>query len=158
MEKLSFVQYNYVLLFHTVNTDQQIFIPYLLKQTVLILSHHPVTAGHHRGRKSYFRIKRYFCRPSFSLDWYTTVRNCTECAKNCIKILRNVGAMSPFPITAPLESISIEILGEPIRTTCDHKHTQVVKSRLPKLVKAIIMKWLSAGELAKIFIEHWAFN
>lgn len=66
--------------------------------------------------------------------------------------------MKLFRATAPLESVAIDILGELIRTPRGQKYILVITDRFTKLVKAIPRKRMSAGEVAKLFVNHWVFN
>lgn len=125
---------------------------------MLVPSHYPVTAGDPGGQKRYCRIKIHFYWLALAVYFYATVRNCAECAKNGIKLRRNVCAMKLFPATAPLESIAIDILRELVRTPRGHRYTLVITVRFKKLLKAIPMKDMSASEVAKLFIEQWVFN
>lgn len=148
VERLSFAHYNNGLLIRTIATNPQIVIPHSLKQRVLVLSHYSVTISHPGDRKLHFRIKRHFFWPSFPVDCYATVRNCAECT-NCIKLRRNVGFMKLFSATAPLESVSIEkYLCVLIRTLRGHKYIPLITYCFTKLVKAIPLKGVSAGEVA----------
>ena len=156
--KMPFAEDDNGLLVRTANSDHQIVIPHSLKQRVLTLNHYPLLAGHPGGRKLYQRIKRHFYWPALAVDCYALVRNCTECAKNRIKLRKNVGPLKLFPAKAPLESVSIDILGELVRTQRGNRYILVVTDRFTKLVKAIPLKGVSAAEVAKAFVEHWVFN
>lgn len=90
------------------------------------------------------------------MDCYVTLRNCAECAKNSIKLRYNVGSIKLFP--APLESVPIDELDELINTPRGYRYILVITDHFTKLVKAVPMKGVSAGKLAKLFVYHWVFN
>ena len=121
------------LLVRTVNPDPQIVVPHSLKKRVLMLNHRPKLAAHPGGRKLYYRIKRHFYRPALALDCYATVRNCPECARNRVKLRKNVGELKLFPANAPLESVCIDILGELSKTPQGYRYLLVITDRFTKL-------------------------
>lgn len=45
-----------------------------------------------------------------------------------------------------------------MRTLRGHKCLLVITERFTKLVNTVQMKGLSAGQVAKNFVDHWAFN
>ena len=130
----------------------------MLKRRVLALNHYPVLAGHPGGRKLYNRIRHDFYWPALAADCYATVRNCPDCARNRIKLRKNVGELTLFPANAPLESVCIDILGELVRTKRGNRYLLVVVDRFTKLVRTIPLKGISAGEVARAFVTHWVFS
>ena len=104
----------------------QIVVPQELKKRVLFLNHYPSLAGHPGGRKLYHRIRRHFYWPALAIDCYATVRNCPDCARNIIKLRKNVGSLKLFPAKAPLESVCIDILGELIRRPRGHRYLSLI--------------------------------
>lgn len=76
------------LLIRIISTNPPIVILQSLQQRVLVLIHYPVTAGKAGDCKIYCRLKRHLYWHSLAMDCYATVRNCTECARNRIKLRR----------------------------------------------------------------------
>ena len=157
-EKLSFSHDDNGLLVRTTHPEHQIVVPHSLKKRVLYLNHYPVLAGHPGGRKLYHRIRRHFYWPALAVDCYATVRNCPECARERLKLRKNVGELKLFPATAPNESVCIDILGELVRTPRGHRYLLVITDRFTKMTKTVPMKGVSAGEVAKHFVDNWVFN
>lgn len=114
----------------------------------------PVNSDYPGGGKLYCSIKRHFYWPALAEDCYATVRNCAECTKNHIKLHRNVAIMKFPPATAPLESVSVDIFGELIRTPLGHRYILVTTDQFTKLVKASTIKEMSTVEVAKLFLDH----
>ena len=118
----------------------QIVVPHSLKQKILHVNHYAKTAGHPGGRKLYQRIRRHFYWPALAVDCYATVKRCPHCASNRFKLRQNVSELQLFPANAPLESVSIDILAEFIRTPRGKEYLLVIVDRFTKLVKTVPMK------------------
>ena len=145
-------------LIRTAEAGPQIVVPDTLKQRVLYANHYSKLAGHPGGRKLYYRLRRHYYWPAMAVDCYATVRRCPHCARNRIKLRRNVEELQLFPATAPLESVSIDILGEFIRTRKGNVYLLVITDQFTKMVKKIPLKTESAAEVARQFVNHWGFN
>ena len=65
--------------------------------------------------------------------------------------------MTLFPAISPLECVSIDILGELIRTKRKNRYLLVITDQLTKLVCTVPMKKISSTEVAKEFVHHWVF-
>ena len=123
-----------------------------------MLNHYPKLAGHPGGRKLYRKIRKHFYWPTLAVDCYAVVRNCPECARNRIKLRKNVGDLTLFPANAPLESVCIDLLGELTRTPRGNKYLLVIVDRFTKLVRTVPLKGISASEVARAFVTHWVFS
>ena len=106
----------------------------------------------------YYHIRKDWYWPALAVDCYATVRNCAQCAKNRIKLRKNVEPLQLFPATEPLASVSIDILGEFITTPRRNKYLLVISDRFTKLTKTVPLKKISAAEVAKSFVDNWVFN
>lgn len=142
---LLFAHFGNGLLILTMITNPQIFITHSLKQRVLVLSHYPLTDGQPAGCKLYCSIKQHFYWSGRAVDCFATVHNCAELSENRMKPRCKIGSMKLFSATAPLQSVSIKILGELIRTQSAHRYILVITDRFTKLAKAIPKKELSEG-------------
>lgn len=83
---------------------------------MLTLNHYLVISGHPVNLKLYCLIKQHFYWPSITVNCYTTYIMTKNCPKNRIKLRCNVISGNLFPAPASLESFSIDIRGELIRT------------------------------------------
>lgn len=82
-------------------------IPASLQPRLLHLSHYPEAVGNPAGRKMHQTIRiKYYC-PILSSSCYETVRSCTACSKDCIRLQKNSTPMKLFPPSVPLEFISM---------------------------------------------------
>jgi len=106
----------------------------------------------------YQQVRRDWYWPALAVDCYKTVRNCPQCARNRIKLRRNVEQLQLFPATEPLTSVCIDILGEFIKTPRRNEYLLVITDRFTKLTKTIPMKGISAAEVARCFVNEWVFN
>lgn len=87
-----------------------------LKQILFYTSHYSKLSGQTRCRKLYYRQLRNYYRAAMEEECYATVRNFPQCTINRIKLRKTVEQLQLLPAIAPLESISIDILGESIKT------------------------------------------
>ena len=76
-------------LVRTVTVNYQLVVPEKLRPRLLHYAHHALLAGAPGGRKLYTTLRRDYYWPSMAVQCYQTVRNCSECAKNRIKLRRN---------------------------------------------------------------------
>ena len=136
---------------------EQLVIPLSLQARVLHLSHYARLAGHPGGRRLYYYLTRYFYWPSMAIGCYAVARNCTSCAKNRLLLRKNSKKLQLFPPCAPLEFVSIDILGELIRTKRGHRFLLVITDRFSKLVRTVPLKRITAADIAKAFVTHWVF-
>lgn len=65
--------------------------------------------------------------------------------------------MGLFPPKAPLEFISIDILGELIKTKRNNRYLLVITDRFSKLVRTVRLKKITAAAVAIAFVNHWVF-
>ena len=136
----------------------QIVAPHSLKKKILHVHHLSLLASHPGGRKMYYQIRKDWYWPALAVECYATVRNCPHCAKNRIKLRKNVKPLQLFPATEPLASVCIDILGEFITTRRRNKYLLVMTDRFTKLTKTAPMKGISAAEVARTFVDNWVFN
>ena len=154
-EDLSFALGEKGVSFRLVDAVPQVLVPETLKRRILHLSHHAKLAGHPGGAKLNRTLRRHFYW--LPIDCHQTVRTCIECVKNRIRLRRNSKRMTLFPAKAPLEFISIDIMGELIRSKRDNFPPLVITERFSQLVRTIAMKTIRAKTIAKAFVEHWIF-
>ena len=114
-------------------------------------------AGHPGGRKLYYSLRRDYYWPDMAVDCYATVRECVTCARNRIKLRKNRKMMTLFPAISPLVCVSIDILGDLMRTKRKNRYLLVITHRFTKLVRTVPMKKISSTEVAKELVHHWVF-
>ena len=93
------------------------------------LSHYTKLAVHQGGRRLYYYLNRHFYWPSLALGCYAVARSCTSCAKNRLLLCKNFKNLQLFPPCAQLEYISIDLLGELIRTKPGRRFLLVITDR-----------------------------
>ena len=145
------------LLERRVERYQQVIVPPDLRPRILYAGHHAKLAGAPGGRKLYMTLRREYYWPTMAMDCYATVRNCAECAKNRLKLRRNAAPMQLFPATSPLESVSIDILGDLIQTPRGHRYLLVICDRFTKLVRTVPLGQKSPLAIARAFLTNWVF-
>ena len=141
----------------TVQRVPQIVVPHSLRSRVLHLSHYPKLSGHPGGRKMYKTLARHFYWPALAVDCYAVARNCSACARERVTLRSNSKKMKLFPAKAPLESVSIDLLGELITTKRKNRYLLVICDRFTKLVRTVPLTSISSAKVAAAFIKHWIF-
>ena len=153
-EEIPFAEDDVGYLTRTVESFPQIVIPSTLRPRVLHIQHHAKLSAHPGGRKLYTTLRRDFW-PSMAVDAYGTVKNCVTCAKNRVTLRKNSKNMHLFPAKAPLEFVSIDLLGERITTSQGNRFLLVITDRFPKLVRTVPLKRITAAVIAHEFVRHW---
>ncbi|CAN8076688.1 unnamed protein product [Agarophyton chilense] len=92
-----------------------------------------------------------------SVDCYATVRFCTDCARNRVKLRRHGTKLKLFPARAPLEFVAIDILRPFLTTKRNYKFLLVITDRFSKLVRTVPLRKISALSVAQAFVLHWVF-
>ncbi|CDF33203.1 unnamed protein product [Chondrus crispus] len=144
-------------LVRNVNATPQVVAPQDFQARILYMGHHALLAGHPRGRKMFYTLTRDCYWPSLAVDCYVTARNCIHCAKERVKLRRKTKRLKLFPATAPLKLLSIDLLGELIRTPRGIRWLLVITDRFSRLVRTVPLKRITAAEIAKAFVHHWVF-
>ena len=145
-------------LIRKVESQAQIVVPISPRPRIPHLAHFSKLAGYPGGRKLYHILRRDFYWSGLAVDCYGTVRECATCAKNRIKLKRNRKHMTLFPATAPLECVSIDILGEFLHTKRRNCFFLVINDRFSKLTRTVPLRKITAAEVANAFVNNWVFT
>ena len=148
---------DYGLLCRQVSHDQ-IVIPHVLKARLLRIHHYSRLAAHPGGRRLYYSLRRHMYWPSMAVDCYATVRKCSTCAKNRIKLRQRTNPLQLFPPAGPLESVAIDIFGPLLLTSRGNQYLLVMTDRYSKLTKSVPIKTTSAETVARAFTDEWALT
>jgi len=104
----------------------------------------------------YHSIRRSMYWPALAVDCYATVRKCPTCAKNRLKLRRNMNELKLFPAKTPLECVAIDIFGELFKTARGNQYLLFITDRFSKLTRTLPLKGASAAEVARAFVIDWA--
>ena len=129
-----------------------------LRHRLLRLAHHTPIAGHPGQTRLHRRLQRSCYWPHMAADISATVRECTPCAKNRLRLLRKASEMKLFPATAPLDSVAIDILGPLLKSSRGFIFMLVISDRFTKLKQVVPLKRITAYDVAVAFVEHWVFK
>ena len=88
---------------------------------------------------------------------YRGSSNCVSCAENRISLRKRRNFLKLFPARAPLEFVALDILGELIKTPRGNCYMLVISDRFSKLIRTVPLKAVTASDVAKAFVHHWAF-
>ena len=91
-------------------------------------------------------------------DIYKTIRNCTTCAKNRVKLRRRTHPLRIFPATRPIESLAIDILGQLTKSRKGNRFLLVMSDRFSKLTHVVPLRRIDAYTVAVSFVEAWVFK
>ena len=115
-------------------------------------------AGHPGQTRMFHRLRRTYYWPQMSADAAATVRECTQCAKNRLRLIRQVNPMRLFPPTKPLECVAIDILGPLPTSKAGHKFLLVMTDRFSKLTQVTPLKRIKTLDVAIAFVNDWVFK
>ena len=87
-------------------------------------------------------------------DIFATVRNCTTCAKNRLKLRKRTNPLKLFPATKPLASFCIDILGPLTKPKRGYVFLLVITDRFTKLTRVVPLRKITAYNVAVAFVEH----
>ena len=135
----------------------QAVLPSSMRHRLLRQAHHTPIAGH-PGQTRHRRIQRSYYWPLMAADISATVRECTPCAKNRLRLPRKASEMKLFPATAPLDSVAIDILGPLPKSSRGFIFMLVISDRFTKLTQVVPLKRITAYDVAVAFVEHWVFK
>ena len=96
--------------------------------------------------------------PAMAVDCYATVRRCTTCAKNRIKLRHGCSELQLFPAQNPLESVALGIFGKLLKTSRGNQYLLVISDRFTKLTRVVPLKSTKAAEIARTFVNEWVFS
>ena len=133
-------------------------LPSSLRHRLLRLAHHTPVAGHPGQTRLHRRLQLSYYWPHMAADISATVRECTPCAKNRLRLLRKASEMKLFPATAPLDSVAIVILGPLPKSSRGFIFMLVISDRFTKLTQVVPLKRITAYDVAVAFVEHWVFK
>jgi hypothetical protein len=136
---------------------RQIVVPASLRPRLLHLEHFPRVAGHPGSTRMFRSLRRRFFWPGMAADVAETVRQCESCAKNRIKERKRTSLLKLFPASAPLEYVSMDILGPLPKTAHGNRFLLVMTDRFSKLTRTVPMRTITALAVAKAFCEAWVF-
>ena len=105
----------------------------------------------------YKTLSRHFYWPALAVDCYAVFRNCAECAREQVTLRQHSKELKLFPAKAPLESVSIDILGELVTTKRKNCYLLVICDRYTKLVRTIPLSSISSNKVTLAFLKHWVF-
>ena len=103
-------------------------------------------------------IRETYYWPQMAADVYKTIRNCTTCAKNRVKLRKRTHQLLIFPAISPLESLAIDILGPLTKTKKGNPFLLVISDRFSKLTHVVALRRIDAYAVAVAFVEAWVFK
>ena len=124
---------------------------------VLNLAHHTILAGHPGQTRMHRHIRETYYWPQMDADIYKTIRNCTTCAKNHVKLQKRTHPRL-FQATRPLESFAVNILGPLTKTKRGHRFLLVMSDRFSKLTHVVPLRRIDVYTVGVAFVEAWDFK
>ena len=116
---------------------EQIVLPETLRPRVLQLAHYAKLSGHPGQTRMYYHVRRTYYWPYMAADIFATVRNCTTCAKNRLKLRKRTNPLKLFPATKPLASLCIDIFGPLTKSKKGNVFLLVTTYRFTKLTRVV---------------------
>lgn len=116
---------------------------------------HDTPLGHHGGTRSTLsKLLRYVEWPSIRRDVQLHVAACLACARRKPgQTMRR--AWSPIVAHAPLEAVSLDIVGPLPATERENRFILTIIDRFSRLAVAVPLADTSAEQVARAFLERW---
>src|SRR5437762_1515114 len=125
-----------------------------LRLLVAGASHDTKVAGHFGKHKTLDLIRRDFHWPSLDKWIAKYVKECDHCQRNKTVRHREYGLLQPLEIPyAPWSSISMDFIVQ-LPTVCGYNQVWTVVDRFTKMVHFILLKSITARELADGFVKE----
>lgn len=93
-----------------------------------------------------------------AVNCYATVRPCTECVLELVKLINNATNMNLFESTETLSFVAIYILGEIIRTKRRKWFLLVITNRATEFTRTIHLRRITATAVAQVFVNNFVFS
>ena len=103
-------------------------------------------------------IRETYYWPQMASDIYKTIRNCTTCAKNRVRLRGRTHSLQMFPGTRPLKSLANEILGPLTKIKKGHLFRLLISERFSELTHVVSLQRIHAYTFAVTFVEAWVFK
>lgn len=129
----------------------QVVIPRALVPRMLRLTHDTQLGAHVGSRKMYGTLRESFYWIGMAAHCYNHVQNCVQCAKERVRKHKKVTQTTLFPAKEPLADISMDILGELVKTPRGNRYLLVIVDRYSKIVRTVPLKSISALSVSRFF-------
>ena len=134
---------------------RQLVVPQLLRKEVFEQLHGSPTCGHFGVTKTLARIRERFfwprCRQSVE-EW---CRKCEKCAASKGPGRKHKGPMKQFNVGAPLERVTLDILGPLPTSVRGNKYILIVGDYFTKWVEAYPLENQKAETVAEVFVREF---
>lgn len=136
----------------------QILLPEIRLPRVPQLCHYTIVAGHPVLNRIYYQIGKVYYWPHLAAGVTATVRNCSICARNNVKLRRQTNSHKQFIATKPFESVSIDILRPLPKSRRGKRFFLVITDRFSNLTAAFPSRNVKAYSTAVAFYEACVFK
>jgi Integrase zinc binding domain len=137
-----------------IDGSRQIVVPWSLRPSLLWLEHFPVVAAHPGVSKMNAAMRRRLYWSNMHKKVEETVRHCTVCAKTRVKERKRTSFLKLFPVSGPLEFVSMDILGLLPKTEHGNRFLLVISNRFSKLTRTVPLRTITALGVAKDSATH----
>lgn len=90
----------------------QIMMPHSMSEHIRHINNFAKLSDHPDLRILYCLIRRNLYSHTLAVHFDATIRRCSHCVCNRRKLRRNVAELQLLPVSAPLESVCTDIMGE----------------------------------------------
>lgn len=134
------------------------WIPDHLRKLILRLSHDHPTSGHFGFFKTFKRISQHFVWLGLRSDIAKYVRCCQVCQRTKAHRQKPEGLMSSQWATAPMEQLSVDIVGPLPMTPRRHKYLLVVIDKFTKYIELFPLRSATSKSvvdcMVQVFCRH----
>jgi len=133
----------------------QLYVPFNLRQDLLLLEHNVVCAGQPGVNQMYAAIRRNYYWESMAADVYDWVASCASCSRSRIASRRSTMMLKLFQATDPFASLSVDLLGPLTETKTGNVFLLISVDRVSQLIRAAPLAGITATDVSSPFFRDW---
>jgi len=135
----------------------QVYVPFILRQCLLLLENTVARAGHPGVNRMYASIRRNYYWESMAADVYDWAASCASCARNRIAPRRVTAILNLFAAPDPFASLSMDLLGPLKETKTGYVFLLIIVDRFSELVRAVPLAGVTATDGSSAFCPDWIY-
>ena len=139
----------------TKKTVNQLILPLSMRQTILTELYGSYTSGHLGEHKTLAKVRQRFFWHGQKNDVMNFCKKCTECQQRKPPAHKNKANLGSYIMGAPMERISLDIMGPFPRSTSGKKYVLVLGDHFTKWMEAYPIPNMEATTVAQKFVYEF---
>jgi hypothetical protein len=135
------------------NVTKQLVVPRSMIPTLLTIYHDSMIAGHQGTKRTYVAIAKHYWWPLMRTDISAYIATCEECQKRKRAYTAQLPVLT-FPVTKPMQRISMDITGPLPTTTHGYQYILVVTEYLTRYTELYPLRNMRATTVADCMVDY----